>query len=123
VIVALTGVIGIVWVGVLLAVKNSAITAWSAWITRELAGPMAYLTSVFSVLAAALAGALLGRWLGDWVGVQWPAMPHLGIAVISGVAAVALVGVIMAHTVIGLMRGRGLYGLSASGAPVPDSKS
>ncbi len=121
VIVALTGVIGIVWVGVLLAVKNSAITAWSAWITRGLAGPMAYLKSVFSVLAAALAGALLGRWLGDWVGAEWPAMPHLGIAVISGVVAVALVGVIMAHTVIQLMRGRVLYGgLSASAAPAPD---
>ena len=124
-IVALTGVIGIVWVGVLLAIKNTLITASSAWITRNLAGPADYVKSVFSVLATALAGAWLGRWLGDWLGGAWHWMPHLGVAVVSGAGAVLLVGVIMADTVIGLIRDRGLAPARAAvaGGPLPDGKA
>ena len=123
-IVALTGVIGIVWVGVLLAVKNTLITAWSAWAVRRLAGPMAYLKSVFAVLGSALVGALLGRWLGVWLGGAWPAMPQLGVAVMSGLVAGLLVAVIMADTVIGLVRGRGFLppGMSLAGSPAPSPK-
>jgi O-antigen/teichoic acid export membrane protein len=68
-IVSLTGVVGLFCVSVLIALKNALMTAWSAWMTRNLAPLSYYVKDVMGLPVIAVAAALSGRWFG---GLWWP---------------------------------------------------
>ena len=87
-IVCLTGVVGLLAMAWMLAVKNILITGWSAWHTRRLAGPVFYARDVLGVLIAGGVAAWLGRMGSQAVFSGHGIAGQLLIWTLSGVACV-----------------------------------
>jgi teichuronic acid exporter len=82
-IVCTTGMIGLLWISILLSLKNVAMTGWSAWMTRNLAPLSYYVKDVVGLVLIAAGAAWAGRWLGD----RWLPHDQLGIFLTWGTSA------------------------------------